>query len=178
MSESESVNIPSYSKSDNIEANAHKFKREVVLFGAQITALQKEPIKHDFPNNENLCELQLHKLKCEQLMEERYTLHLKCLEDPDCTSTIEGRVEKYKERLDKILDLCTKLINQCNLNSCNTKMIDKNEKILYLKKHQESPGEASSSSHDVQVEKDDMFSQGHRVKITAVPIKEYAYKIR
>ena len=166
MSDSESVNIPSCSKRDNIEVNAHKFRREVVLFGAQITALQKELLKHDFPNNENLFELQLHKLKCVQLMEERDTLHLKCLEDPDCTNTLEGRVEKYEERLDKILDLCTKLINQCNLNSCNTKMIG------VIKKHQESLDEASSSSHDGQVEKDDMFSQEHRAKITAVPIKE------
>ena len=60
--------------------------------------------------------------------------------------------------------------------ACIIKMIDKNEKILYLTKHQESPSETSSSSNDVQVEKDDMFSQGHRAKITAVPIKEYAYK--
>ena len=82
MSDSESVNIPSCSKRDNIEVNAHKFRREVVLFGAQITALQKELLKHDFPINENLCELQLYKLKCVQLMEERDTLHLKCLEDP------------------------------------------------------------------------------------------------
>ena len=49
-------------------------------------------------------------------------------------------------------------------------------KIVYLTKHQESPGEASSSSHDVQVKKDDMFSQGHKAKITAVLIKEYTYK--
>ena len=82
MSELESVNIPSCSKSDNVEVNVDKFKKEVVLFGAQITALQKELLKHDFPNNENLCELQLHKLKCVQLMEERDTLHLKCLEGP------------------------------------------------------------------------------------------------
>ena len=111
MSGSKSVNAPSSSKSDNIEVNAHKFKREVVLFGAKITALQKELLKHDFPNNENLCELQLHKLKFVQLVGERNTLHLKYLEDPDCTSALEGRVEKYEEKLDKILDLCTKLIN-------------------------------------------------------------------
>ena len=48
--------------------------------------------------------------------------------------------------------------------------------MLYLTKLQESPGEASLSSHDVQVEKDNMFSRGHRAKITAVPLKEYACK--
>ena len=76
MSEPESVNAPSCSKSDNVEVNAHEFKREVVLLGAQTTAFQEELLNHDFPNNKNLCELQLHKLKCVQLMEERDILHL------------------------------------------------------------------------------------------------------
>ena len=66
-------------------------------------------------------------------MGQRDILHLKCLEDLDFTSILECKIDKYEEKLKKILDLCTKLISQRYLNqSCNTNIIDKGKKVLYL----------------------------------------------
>ena len=44
MAETEIGNAPRYGKSDNAKINVYSIKKEAVLFGAQLTAHQKEQV--------------------------------------------------------------------------------------------------------------------------------------
>lgn len=95
-----------------VDPNSISIKKEVILFGTKITNFNKELLKFKNPSKGDLEELWQHKSSCVQLMEERDTLHLKGLEDPDFTSLLECRIERYEEKLEKILNGLSNLMHQ------------------------------------------------------------------